>query len=163
MTTLVRWEPVTRPRPFFRAFDRFFDDPFWPSPTVKSVNGGPRTPALDMYEADEEVVVRTALPGVTPEDVQITIEDGYLEIRAQISSEVVDEKARWVRRELLSGDYGRKVALPTGVWSMTARRPAMTTASSPCAFPRPNQPGPSKSRSALKASKAHHLTGATSL
>ena len=115
MTTLVRWEAVTRPRPFFRAFDRFFDDPFWPSPTVKSVNGGPRTPTLDMYEADEEVVVRTALPGVTPEDVQITIEDGYLEIRAQISSEVVDEKARWVRRELLSGDYGRKVALPTGL------------------------------------------------
>ena len=113
--TMLRWEPLSRPSPVGRYIHRFFDDMFWANRTFSATNGGARTLALNIYEGADEVVVKAALPGVEPDDVQITVEDGRLAIRAKVPGDAGDEGGRWLRQELWSGEYARSVLLPPGL------------------------------------------------
>jgi HSP20 family protein len=71
---------------------------------------------VDLYETDEELVVKARLSGVNPEDVDITIDDGQLIIRAELSSDAALDEAKnwnWYRHELYHGPLGRRLDLPT--------------------------------------------------
>ncbi len=68
-----------------QAMDRLFEDSFV-RPT-RSWSFGEGLMPLDVRASADELVVEAALPGVKPQDVEITIEQGTLTIRAQSSSE----------------------------------------------------------------------------
>ena len=70
---LVRWEPWSDLMSLREAMDRLFEESVvrpragWLAPL------GAEALAVDMYETDEEVVVKTAVPGVKSEDIDVSI------------------------------------------------------------------------------------------
>jgi HSP20 family protein len=114
MTSLTRWDPFTEVSPVREMMDRFFGDGYWYNRSQTYT----RPLALDMYEAEDEIVVKAALPGYGEKDVDVTLENGSLTIRARKVDSVDDgTNVRWVHRELWSGEYARTIILPNGLQS----------------------------------------------
>ena len=72
-------------------------------------------PALDFAETPDTYVVHVELPGVDPKDVEISIEDGRLEIAGEKSAEQSEEKQGWFRVERSHGSFRRALDLPGAV------------------------------------------------
>jgi HSP20 family protein len=116
--TMTRRPPQMADLETFReAIERMFDDrpfrPLWPW------NGeSQRAPALDLYTTNEAVIAKIALPGVKPEDIDVTIADDMVTVRASFKEEA--EKAEtaepgFVHRELGRGSLMRTFVLPTAI------------------------------------------------
>lgn len=89
--------------PFFR---RFFDFRFGDDEVAR------QTIPVDIKRTDEALVVTAALPGVAAEDIEVTIEDGLLAIKATAKAAAEDSNDKFVRRELGVGEFVRTINLP---------------------------------------------------
>jgi HSP20 family protein len=112
---------VRRPSPFSelvtlrQAMDRLFDDTvFRPFAAFNGESGIGRLP-LDVRSTADALLVEAALPGVKPEDVEITVENGTLSIRAEDHAEREATEGDWLVREISRGSLMRTVTLPTGL------------------------------------------------
>jgi len=115
MSNLTRWEPVREMMTLREAMDRLFDDAFTRPINLK--DGGWSAPAIDMYQTDDEVVVKAALPGFNADDVQINVTGEVLTIRGEIKHEDEKKEKAWHIREQRWGSFERSVSLPTDVVS----------------------------------------------
>ncbi len=110
---LQRWYPLASRRIDHDPFDRLWNGFFTPAgPTTGSFD---RTAPLDVRETDEEIVVTASLPGVAPEDIDVTIEDRVLSIRAGSAAEDESEEGSYLVRERRTGSYRRALRLPGSV------------------------------------------------
>ena len=110
---LQRWYPLASRRIGHDPFDRLWKGFFTPAgPTTGSFD---RMAPLDVRETDEEIVVTASLPGVAPEDIEVTIEDRVLSIRAEPAAEDESEKGSYLVRERRAGSYRRALRLPGSV------------------------------------------------
>jgi HSP20 family protein len=73
------------------------------------------TPACDVFEDVDEVVIRAALAGVDPKDVEIRVENGVLTLRGERKVEKEEHKENYHRVEMAYGHFTRVFALPTSV------------------------------------------------
>ena len=80
------------------------------------------TEGIDMYEEDGKIVVKAAVPGVKPENVEVTFEDGVLRIRAKEEEKEEDKKKRNYYRmdRVVSFDYTVTIPRPVDVSSLEA-------------------------------------------
>ena len=115
MSNLTRWEPVREMMTLREAMDRLFDDAF--TRPISLRDGGWSAPAIDMYQTDDEVVVKAALPGFNANEVQINITGDVLTIRGERKHEEEKKEKAWHIREQRWGSFERSVALPTAVKS----------------------------------------------
>ena len=69
-------------------------------------------PAMDIREEAERFVIHADVPGVDPQDIEITMEDGVLTLRGERKSEVRDEASGYRRVERVSGQFFRRFTLP---------------------------------------------------
>jgi HSP20 family protein len=97
------------------AMDRLFDDAF--TRPISLRDGGWSTPAVDMYQTDDEVVVKAALPGFKADEVQINITGDVLTLRGEMRHEEEKKDKAWHIHEHRWGSFERSVALPTAVVS----------------------------------------------
>ncbi len=81
---IIRWTPIT-PRWFWRWPNLLEEEEEWPELTV--------TEGLDVYETENEVVAKAAVPGVPADKIEVTFEDGVLRIRGKVE-ETEEEKKR---------------------------------------------------------------------
>jgi HSP20 family protein len=92
--------------------DRLFDDAFT---RPLSLRDGWSAPAIDMFQSDDEIVVKAALPGIKADEVQINITGEVLTLKGEVKqSQEMEEKA-WHIREQRFGSFERSIALPTDV------------------------------------------------
>ena len=111
---------VRRPSPFGElmslrsAMDRLFEDSFVRRPLGAGFEGGTTLP-LDVTRTADELVVEAALPGIKPDDVEITIEDGTLQIRGEYREEKKLGEGESLVQEIRRGTLARAVTLPTGL------------------------------------------------
>jgi HSP20 family protein len=111
---------VRRPSPFSelmtlrQAMDRLFDDTVFRPFTQYNGSELMRLP-LNVRTTADALLVEAELSGAKPEDVEITIENGTLTIRAEDRSERTDEQGDWIVREIARGSVMRAVTLPTGL------------------------------------------------
>jgi len=111
---------VRRPSPFGemltlrQAMDRLFDDDYRPS---RWLTGGPDGPALplDVTTDADRLTIEAALPGIKPDDVDITIENGTVTISGKTASERTAEEGAYVLQEIRRGNFSRSVTLPNGL------------------------------------------------
>ncbi len=113
MSALIRWEPF-REMTMHDAMDRLFADSLvgsrgWATPTFVG------NLAVDLYETKDHVVVQAALPGIKPEQVDVTITGNTLTIRGEQKEEKETKEAEYIRRERRTGSFTRSVALPEGL------------------------------------------------
>ncbi len=83
---LVRWEPFADLR---YMMDRAFEDTARPVSLRRGFSELPSVP-LDMYQTADDVVVKATIPGINPEDVDITITGDVLTIKGE--NKVEEEK-----------------------------------------------------------------------
>src|ERR1700730_4764156 len=109
---LTRWEPTTELATLSGAMDRMFGQLFGQSWT----NGQSGTPAyqlpVDVTETEDGCQGRATLPGSNADQVEATMRDGGLSLAAKRSEEKTEEKGRYLRREVFSGNYRRQLAFP---------------------------------------------------
>ena len=118
MSNLTRWEPVSEFMTLRDAMDRLFDDAFTrPFSVIR--NGGATWSSLpiDMYQTTDDVVVKAVVPGIRPEDVQISITGDVLTIRGDVKQEDEKKERAWHIREHRWGSFERSVGLPVPVVS----------------------------------------------
>jgi len=73
------------------------------------------TLALDMYETEDSVVVKSLVPGVKPDDIDITISGNTLSISGETRAEEEVKEENYIRRERRYGSFSRSVTLPEGL------------------------------------------------
>ena len=113
MSTLTRWEPVREMMTLREAMDRLFDDAF-----TRPINMGAvsNIPAIDLYQNEDNIVVKAALPGLTHNDVQISVTADALTLRGEFkTSEDSKETTTYHIREQRHGVFERSIGLPTNV------------------------------------------------
>jgi len=113
MSNLTRWEPVREMMTLREAMDRLFDDAF--TRPVNLRDGGWSSPAIDMYQTDDEVVLRAALPGFKADEVQINVTGDVLTLRGEMKHEEEQKDKAWYIREQRWGSFERSITLPTDV------------------------------------------------
>lgn len=112
MSNLIRWEPTREMMTLREAMDRLFDDAFT---RPLSLRDGWSVPAIDMYQTDDEIVVKAALPGVKADEVQINITGEVLTLKGEIRHEEDKKEKAWHIHEQRYGSFERSVVLPTDV------------------------------------------------
>jgi len=70
------------------------------------------TPAVDIREEDNRFVLEADIPGIKPEDIEITMEDGVLTLRGQREIRARDDANGYRRIERVSGSFYRRFTLP---------------------------------------------------
>lgn len=78
------------------------------------------TPAVDMYEDKDNVVVETQLGGIDPEKVDISIENNVLTIKGESEKKSEVDDKNYYRKEIRRGSFYRSIPLPTKVDGETA-------------------------------------------
>lgn len=118
MTTgLIRWNPeadVLRTR-VDRLFNQMLGD-LWSSPvSTEEVSTRRWSPAVDIRETDEALILTAELPGLTKEDVQITLENQVLTLSGERKFEKEAKGENFHRIERSYGAFTRAFTLPTHV------------------------------------------------
>ena len=114
---IERWHPLTELMSLRQAMDRLFEDSFVRPSRALATFGESATPALDVYQTPTEIVVKAAMPGVKPEDVNIDITGETLTIRGESKVEEETKKEDYLYQERRYGVFSRSVVLPSGLKS----------------------------------------------
>ena len=112
---LKRWEPFTELSRMEAEMDRTRRHTFrplymWP----RSWDGDGRI-AIDVYREADSLVVRAAIPGVKPEEVDVAVDRNTLVIKGESKVEEGVKEKEYLHRERRYGTFQRTVALPEGL------------------------------------------------
>jgi len=110
---LTRWDPFREMLAIRNTMDRMFDDAL----TGSSSRWQPVTwdLALDVSENQDEFVVKASLPGIDPEDLEITFTNNTLTIKGETREDNEEEGERYHLRERRYGTFSRSLTLPAGI------------------------------------------------
>lgn len=106
--SLIKWAP------FFPEFDDMEKTMGEMLPAVRGQQFG-FTPAIDMYEDKNNVIVETQLGGIDPEKVDISIENNVLTIKGESEKKSEVEDKNYYRKEIRRGSFFRAIPFPTKV------------------------------------------------
>jgi HSP20 family protein len=107
------WDPYREMSTLRDAMSQLFQESFVrPSTPFRVLEG--RIP-VDIAETENHYEVRAVLPGLRPEDVQITVRGDTVAIRGEIKSEQERKDKNWITREQRTGTFYRSVTLPSPV------------------------------------------------
>ncbi len=115
MANITRWDPFGEMVSLRQAMDRLVEDSFVSPTSWRSVRGEQLNPALDVHETPDELVVTASLPGMKPEDVEITITGQTLTLRGELKEDESIQREQYLYRERRFGSFSRQVQLPTRV------------------------------------------------
>ncbi len=110
---LTRWDPFREMMIVRNSLDRRFDENLSLAPSSwKSFNW---SIALDVVESDDEYLIKASLPGINPDDLEITFSDNKLTIKGEVKEEQEHEEAHYHLRERRYGSFTRSLKLPSGI------------------------------------------------
>ena len=93
------------PAPFLESFRR----------AIERIGDGPLSPAIDLFTRTDAVVARVALPGVKPQDVEVTVGDDLVTISGSAEGITRTGDVDVIHEELNRGSFSRSFWLPTAV------------------------------------------------
>ncbi|MEZ0361923.1 MAG: Hsp20/alpha crystallin family protein [Hydrogenobacter sp.] len=107
---LMLWSPFAELERIRREFDRLLEE-LWPGEEVERAFA----PAVEMYETDNEIVVKAELPGVKKENIEVSIKDNVLQIKGEKKEEREEKTEALHRVERVYGKFERVLTLPAEV------------------------------------------------
>ena len=115
MANLVRWEPFRDLVSLRDAMDRLFEESFVRPAGSLAYPSDVGALAIDIYDDGDNIMVKSALPGVQPDDVEINVTGDTLTISGEtkVEDDVKDEN--YIRRERRYGSFCRSFTLPTPI------------------------------------------------
>ena len=117
MNALTRWNPYGDMMNLRDQMDRLFEDTFNLLPSTRTSFRTPRIWGLqlDVSETDDAYIVKAAVPGITPDDLDITLTNNVLTIKGEIEATEEQEGEVYHMRELRYGSFSRSLTLPEQV------------------------------------------------
>ena len=121
--SLMRWrEPREEMRKFkddvSSLFEDFFGRPLFPALWRREAE---LVPAVDVYETDEDVVVKLEVPGAEKEDIEVSVSEQEITIKGEVKQEEETKEEGFYRRERRYGSFSRTIPLPATVDTEGAR------------------------------------------
>ncbi|MCX6022787.1 MAG: Hsp20/alpha crystallin family protein [Chloroflexi bacterium] len=112
--SIMRWDPFRDLETLEREVERSLGAPLfrripWRRSEMAEVAAGP---AMDMWETDDAIMVKAMMPGVKPDEIEVSVAEGVLTIRGQFQRREEKEGDRFHRQEIMYGMYQRSLALP---------------------------------------------------
>ena len=116
MSSLIRWEPF---RDFCTLQDRmnrmFGGISRRPESTDEGLTAGSWTPSVDVYETNDSIVLKADLPGMSQNDVEISVEGNTLTVKGERKFEKEVNEKEYYRMERSYGTFTRSFTLPPTV------------------------------------------------
>jgi HSP20 family protein len=111
---IERWEPFKEMMSLREAMNRLVEDSFirpgaWPVPFDSEAMGV----AMDVIDTKDNVIVKASVPGIKPEDIDVSVTGDVLTIRGETASEEKIEQGSYLRQERRFGKFERSLTLPT--------------------------------------------------
>jgi HSP20 family protein len=111
---MIRWEPFREMVSLRDPIDRLFEESFIRrSRLCTKLQEGDFS--LYIYQTDKEIVVKASLPGVKPEEIDISITGDALTIKVEHKEEKETKKEDFFQKEMSYGTFTRTVAFPVPV------------------------------------------------
>ncbi len=110
---LAAWPSFDRWITLRDDLNTLFELPFWSNFGRQSQLFSGWSPALDLYQNNDDVIALVELPGMRKEDIEISLHDGTLTISGERKSETSDGAAE--RTERYVGKFRRSITLPARV------------------------------------------------
>ena len=114
MANLTVWDPFREMTTLRHAMDRLFENALvypqgaWMKPISWDL-------ALDVAESDDEYLVKASLPGINPDDLEITFNANVLSIKGETKEEKEVKESHYHMRERRSGSFSRSISLPSTI------------------------------------------------
>src|SRR5438067_12196226 len=112
--SISRWDPFGEMMDLRRTLDRLFDEGVW-RPFGPRAGDGDDTWTTDVYETEDGLVVKTAMPGVKPEDIRVNLIGNTLTIEGECRMDETPGEGSYHRREHRYGRFRRSFSLPVAV------------------------------------------------
>ncbi|MCM8747557.1 Hsp20/alpha crystallin family protein [Thermomicrobiaceae bacterium CFH 74404] len=113
---LERWSPLTELDRIVNEMNRLLGE------TIERGRMLPRAlvsrPATDVYDTPEAIVIKLAVPGARPDDLEVTLEQNTVTVRGRYGYALSEEEAKratWYRREIGTGQFAESIVLPAPV------------------------------------------------
>ncbi|MBI5960286.1 MAG: Hsp20/alpha crystallin family protein [Chloroflexi bacterium] len=112
MSKISRWDPVRDMITMRQAMDRMLDDAFTRGSETRGT--GAWLLPMDAYITDDAIVIRADVPGIKPEELEITLEGDTLIIRGEIKHEEAENR-KYVLLERPTGKFERTLSINTPI------------------------------------------------
>lgn len=109
MMTRIRWDPFAELAPFREDLGRLFDR----YSNLIGMRGW--QPAIDLYEQNNDFILKAEIPGVDPDDVDITVMPDSVIIRGILEREQETKREGFIRSERHRGEFARQIAMPAEI------------------------------------------------
>jgi HSP20 family protein len=114
MTTLVRWDPIREMMQLQNAVDRLFESELASTMPLWRQSATAWMLPLDVIETEDEFIIKASIPGINPDELDISLTDNVLTIKGEIKVEEAED-ARYHLRERRFGMFQRSISLPVPV------------------------------------------------
>ncbi len=119
---LEKWHPLTELEHMRKEMERIWDE-FLPSPRravltpwKRLVGEGDVTlPAVDIIDRDEEILVKIEMPGVSKENIDVSVQENTLTVKGEIKEEKEEKEENYLRRERTYRTFERSINIPVKV------------------------------------------------
>jgi len=112
--SLARWDPFTEMRRMREEIDRLFEG-FWRPPMLMPWVTEGISPAVDVYERDNNVVIKAEAPGLKKEDIEVTATEDSISLRGEFKHEEEVKEEGFYRHERRAGKFYRTIPMPTAI------------------------------------------------
>ncbi|MCX7623180.1 MAG: Hsp20/alpha crystallin family protein [Thermomicrobium sp.] len=115
---MERWSPIAEFERLWNEMDRLMSETFARTARPILTRAFTVRPAIDLFDTGEALVVKVAVPGAKPEDLEVSIEQNALTIRGRYGYVLDEETAKhatWYRREIGYGEFSETLSLPVPV------------------------------------------------
>ena len=112
--TMIRWDPARDLVSLRQAMDKLFEESFIrPSNFTLEIGGG--SIPLDVMQTENDIIVKATIPGVKPEEVEVSVIGDTLNIKAERKEEKETKEKGYIRKENRYGVISRSITLPVEV------------------------------------------------
>ncbi len=109
---IVRYDPFRSLSQIQRDINQLFDRSAGDTAEDGGTYASDWSPAVDVKEESNRFVIHADVPGVKPEDIEVTMDQGILTIKGRRESETKEETERYSRVERVRGTFLRRFTLP---------------------------------------------------
>ncbi len=117
--SLIKWEPAENLTLLRKDMDRLLDDFFGNSP-FRFEREHDFVPNVEVSDTKEAIIVKAQVPGVSQDNLQVSITDDALTLKGEMKEEEQTEEKNVYRREFYYGSFARTIPLPMAVHSEQA-------------------------------------------
>ncbi len=98
-----------------KEFEDIFSRGMWPTWIGDGGKGEEFMPKMDIFEKDDKYVVKAEMPGIKPENVDISIIGDLLTLKGEKKEEAETKEDDYYRREMSYGSFVRSIRLPSSI------------------------------------------------